>query len=161
MQNTAFMKGHLRASGQTVLKSPETPELVKMRGKWAWRGCAPLESHGLGLFVCHSLVGRAESATCHLHLQVSFLLTNCRRRAELRGKVGCVPVASFFLLLTHESVCACVCAHTCPHSTVTSVRVKSVICTEVVGVSSLSCFSVQRRLLWASGRLLGQVSSPD
>lgn len=40
-----------------------------------------------------------------------------------------------------------------------SVRVKSAICTEAAGVSSLSCFSVQRRLLWAGGRLLGQVSS--
>lgn len=75
-----------------------------------------LESHGLGLFVCHSLVGRAESATCHLLLQVSFLFTDYRRRAELRGKVGCVPVASFLLLLTHKSVGARVCAHTHAHT---------------------------------------------
>lgn len=74
-----------------------------------------IESHGLGLLVCYSLVGRAESATCHLYLQVSFLLTDCRRRAELRGKVGCMPVASFFLLLTHESVPACVRVCVCTH----------------------------------------------
>lgn len=110
------MKGHLRPSGQTVLKSPETPELVKMWGKWAWRGRAPREPWPRP-FVCHSLVDR--SRVGHLPPAPPDVFPSHRLqklREELRGKVGCVPVASLFLLLTHESVGARVHVHTHAHT---------------------------------------------